>query len=76
MMDVIVIGQLHNKLNDQFWYTLQLDENIQEFNLATWLKLVIKFTELNISEFQFLNFGYISYHREISKNIMMRGINI
>ena len=38
MMDVIVIGQLHNKLNDQFWYTLQLDENIQEFNLATWLR--------------------------------------
>ena len=29
-----------------------------EFNLVTWLRLV-KFTELNISEFGFLNFNYI-----------------
>ena len=32
-----------------------------EFNLATWLRLA-KFMELNISEFLFLYFNYISYH--------------
>ena len=32
-----------------------------EFNSATWLRLV-KFTEVNISEFRLLN---ISYHRKI-----------
>ena len=38
-----------------------------EFNLATWLRLV-KFTELNIGKFWLLNFNYIGYHWEISKN--------
>ena len=37
-----------------------------EFSLATWLRLV-KFRELNISEFWFLIFNYIRCHWEISK---------
>ena len=44
-----------------------------EFNSATWLRLV-KFTELNISEFWFLNFNYICYHLEISKGKIISGI--
>ena len=32
-----------------------------DFNLATWLRSV-NFTELNISEFLFLNFYYMIYH--------------
>ena len=38
----------------------------EEFNLATWLRIV-KLTELNISEFWFLNFNNIGYHLEIPK---------
>ena len=44
-----------------------------EFNFANWLRLV-KFLELNISKFWFLNFNYISYHLEISKNKIISGI--
>ena len=52
------------------------DENIHGIkNLDIWLKLV-KLTELNISEFWFLNFNYISDHWEISKNIIISGIQI
>ena len=44
-----------------------------EFNLAIWPRLV-KFTELNIGEFWFLNSSYISYHWDILKNQMLSGI--
>ena len=44
-----------------------------ECNLATWLRLV-KLAELNISQFWFLNFDYMRYHWDISKNIMISGI--
>ena len=37
-----------------------------EFNLAIWLRMV-KFTELNISEFWFLNSNFICYHWDILK---------
>ena len=43
-----------------------------KFNLATGLRLV-KFTELNISEFLFMNFNYLIYKlssREIPKDII------
>ena len=36
-----------------------------DFNSAAWLRLV-KFKELNISKYWFLNFSHISYHWEIS----------
>ena len=44
-----------------------------EFHKATWLRLV-KFMELNISEFWFLNFNYRSYHWQFSENKMISGI--
>ena len=46
-----------------------------EFNLVSWLRL-IKFTEINISEFLFLNFNYKSYHLEVPKNPIISGIKI
>ena len=46
-----------------------------EFNLATWLRL-LKFTELNISEYLFLNLNYICYHWVTPKNIIISGIRI
>ena len=47
-----------------------------KLKLATcWLSLV-EFTELNISEFLFLNFDYMSYHWEILKNIIINGSEI
>ena len=36
-----------------------------EFNLAT-LPRMVKFMELNISEFQFLNFGYTLYKQSLN----------
>ena len=52
-----------------------LDENVHKFYLATWLRLV-KFKQLNISKFLFLSFNYISYHCEISKNMIINGIEL
>ena len=40
--------------------TLQ-DENIPKLNFATWPRIV-KFTELNLSEFGLMNFSYTSHH--------------
>ena len=34
---------------------------LKSFHSATWLRL-LKVTELNISEFSFLNFNFINYH--------------
>ena len=39
-----------------------------EFDLATSLRLV-KFMELNVSEFWVFNFTYINYHYKISKKL-------
>ena len=44
-----------------------------KFNLAPWPRMV-KFTELNISEFWFLNFSYISHHWIILKSTVISGI--
>ena len=41
--------------------TSLLEKIYTVFNLATWLGIV-KFKELNISEFRLLNFDYINYH--------------
>ena len=46
-----------------------------EFNLVTWLRLV-KFTELNIYLFWFLNFNYRSCHWEIYKIIRISQFSI
>ena len=42
-------------------HSLQDENYTLEFNLAIWLGLV-KFMELIISEFCYLNFNYIRYH--------------
>ena len=45
-----------------------------QLNLATWPKLV-RFRELNISEFWLFKINYISYYWEISKNIIVSELN-
>ena len=52
--------------------TLQ-DENIHRIWFSD-LAQIEKFTELNISGFQFFNFIYISYHWEIFKYKIISGI--
>ena len=44
-----------------------------EFKLVTGLT-VVKFTELNVSDFGFLTFSCISYNWKVGSNLIMSGI--
>ena len=70
--DVIIVSPVVNYSYSPILYRWKI---YTEFNLATWLRLV-NFTELNISEFWFLNFNYISYHWDSLNNLIIRGIKI
>ena len=57
-------------LKKQILYRMKM---YMEINLATWFRFV-SITELNINEFWFSSFNDISYHWEISKNVVIKRI--
>ena len=60
-----------------YFYILRYINNILKFNLETLLRMIILNTgdtELDASEFLFLNFKYTSYHLNISTNLLRFGV--